>query len=129
MREPLRHVELDGYTLQTFDTGEVDTLGKSRIAYEFKTPAGEMLFNAEDFHASPCHAIDSDECLRSLLGFLTLSPGDTESDYFADYTPEQMAFAEGDAEQLKIWSFDDEDGGLELNFKNLDDWEDYDNED
>jgi hypothetical protein len=46
------------------------------------------------------YAIDSDKAVGSLMGFLTLRPGDTDSEYFESYTPEQMHFAETHAEAL-----------------------------
>jgi len=105
--QELRHVRIEGYTLQMWDTYETDTLGKTVIAYEFRKPDGSLLFHGSDFRCSPMHAIDSDECVRALLGFLTLKPGDTDKEYFDKYTPDQMAFAEGDAESLSLYSMDD----------------------
>ncbi len=46
------------------------------------------------------HAIDSDESVKGLMGFLCLQPGDVEDDYFADYTQAQHDFAEQYAEAL-----------------------------
>ena len=37
-------------------------------------------------------AIDSDATMRSIMDFLTMKPEDTADEYFADYTPEQLAF-------------------------------------
>jgi hypothetical protein len=58
------------------------------------------LFEGEDFACSPCHAIDSDECIASLMGFLTLRPGDTDAEYFESYTPQQIDYCEQHAEAL-----------------------------
>jgi hypothetical protein len=48
------------------------------------------------------------------MGFLTLKPGDTDSDYFAEYTPEQMDYCQRYAESLSCevmgWA---EDRGIE----------------
>ncbi len=117
----LRHVRLEmGYTLQTWETGKRAPTGQELIRYEFKTPEGVVLFSGEDAGVSPMHCIDSDDALRGLLVFLTLQPGDTDDEYFASYTPEQMAFAESsDAEWLSAYSNDDDD----LAFVNLDGWE------
>lgn len=68
----------------------------------------DILRKVDDFHASPCHAIDSDEPLRSLLGFLTLRPGDTDSEYFANYTPRQWEFVNSDAEYISWFSLEPE---------------------
>ncbi len=104
----LRHVSLDGYTLQMWDTGKTDSMHKTRIRYEFKTPEGTVLFAGDDFRCSPLDAIDSDNCVRALLSFLTLRPGDTDHEYFADYTPEQMAYAQGDAERHQLFAMEDD---------------------
>jgi hypothetical protein len=121
----LRHVELDGYQLKTWSVGRRQD-GKEGLGYEFTDPQGKVIFTGSDFGCSPMHAIDSDATLRSLLGFLMLKPGDTESDYFTDYTPEQMAFAESDAESLSIWAMEADKEYPALPFTNLDDWsEDY----
>lgn len=103
----LRHVLIDGYDLRTYDTTRTDGRGCTRIAYELRRPDGFLLFSGADFCGSPMNADDSDENLRALLCFLTLRPGDTDAEYFEDYTSEQRAFCEGDAEALSMWSMDD----------------------
>lgn len=111
MRDPLRDVDIEGYRLQTFDMGQTISRGKARLAYTLTAPDGSVIFDGDDFGCSPQHAIDSDEALRALLGFLTLKPGDTDREYFESYTPEQMAFARGDAERLSIYAMDPRDMG------------------
>lgn len=109
--DQLRKVDVDGYTLTTWDTGKVDNLGKSILGYRFENGngQGDVIFEGEDFHCSPAVAIDSDEALRSLLGFLTLRPGDTDREYFANYTPRQWAFVHSDAESLHLFSLEEGD--------------------
>jgi len=110
--DQLRSVKLEGragnYVLTTWDSGRVDGRGQTRIRYELVDPHGHLLFEGDDFAGSPMHADDADETVRALLGFLTLRPGDTDAEYFASYTPEQLAFAEGEAEELSLYA--DEDG-------------------
>lgn len=120
----LRHVEIDGrYVLRLWDTyRRTGNPAKDTLGYAFGPKDGEPIFVGEDFGASPCHAIDSDATLRSLLGFLTLRPGDTDAEYFADYTEEQHAFARSEAEYLSLWA-DEEDPPA---FVNLDGWGDDD---
>lgn len=108
----LRHVAIDlGYRLLTWDTGRmgyhVGRFGKHVLGYAFYAPDGSVLFSGEDYGCAPGHAIDSDDALRNLLGFLTLRPGDTDADYFASYTEAQHAFAASDAEYLSLWAHDD----------------------
>jgi hypothetical protein len=101
MRDTLREVLLErGYRLKTWDTGRT-VGGKSCVGYELTGPAGAVLFTGEDFGCSPLHAVDSDEALRALCGFLFLRPGDTDREYFDGYSAEQRAFAESsDCESL-----------------------------
>lgn len=107
--DQLRHVGLlGGFTLRTWATRATDHRGQTVIGYEFKV-GDEVIFEGEDFAGSPLHGDDSDETLRALMGFLTLRPGDTDAEYFASYTADQLAFARsGDAEVLAIYA---EEGG------------------
>lgn len=60
----------------------------------------ETLFEGSDFGCSPLNATDSDETVAALMGFLTLRPGDTDADYFDDYTDAQKEYCEQHAETL-----------------------------
>jgi len=123
----LRHVKIDDYELKLWETDIPDSRnnGRNNLGYEFIAPDGSVLFKGEDFCSSPLESIDSDNVLRCLLGFLTLKPGDTDDEYFADYTEAQMDFAQGDAEELSLWAMDYEPGEGNLEFVNLDGWNDY----
>lgn len=54
----------------------------------------KILFEGNDFKPSLMHNIDSLNSLVSLLGFLTLEKGDTDDEYFKDYTKEQFEWSE-----------------------------------
>jgi hypothetical protein len=110
--DQLRHVRLDGFELVTHATSRCDRRGQTFIQYSLVSPEGVEIFTGSDFAGSPMHADDSNETLRALLGFLTLRLGDTDREYFDDYTPEQIAFRDGPAEYLSMWALDDE--GLEF---------------
>lgn len=119
----LRHVEFEGYELLLWDTNRRDKYGKYILGYAFgKRGESPPLFVGEDFGAPAIRPIDSDAVLRCLIGFLTLKPGDTDAEYFANYTEEQMAFARGDAENLSLWSMEDFSESF-ATFNNLDGWE------
>jgi len=110
--DTLRHVRLEAtinhpFTLRTWDTHRIEPLGKTILGYCLSDANGPI-FEGEDFACSPLDAIDSDDCLRSLLGFLTLSSGDADAEYFADYSARQMEFAEQDAEWLAVYTETDE---------------------
>ena len=83
----------DGFTLRLFDTGKYHSRGTAMLAYTLKDK-GTLIFEGDDFSSSPMHAIDSLETVTSLLGFLTLRPGDTDREYFDKYTPAQMAWCQ-----------------------------------
>lgn len=98
-----RDVQGVRYTLRLYDTGRLDSRGCSYLGYTLRTGFGDtstVLFAGEDFAGSPMHADDSDATVADLLGFLTLKPGDTDQEYFASYTPDQLAWAEQHAEYL-----------------------------
>lgn len=68
------------------------------------------LQRGNDFRPSPLHNIDDNETLISLLSFLTVQPGDTDDNYFKDYTNAMMKFCKSfECEQLKclVCDFDD----------------------
>ena len=79
------------------------TTGRA-ILQLIKPTAGEVIFEGADFSGSPMHADDSDQAVASLLTFLSLRPGDTDPDYFDDYTPEQLAFARAEGENLALYA-------------------------
>lgn len=119
----LRKVRVDDYVLLTWDTNGVDNLGKYILGYRFSKGEGEndVIFEGEDFHCSPCEAIDSDASLRAILGFLTLRPGDTDSEYFDNYTPRQWEFVNSDAETISLYGLEDTDDGPLPEFIDIDD--------
>jgi hypothetical protein len=102
------------FSLIVWDTHHTDRLGKSILGYSLKKHSFPRpqprrltveLFTGEDFACSPLHAIDSDECIATLMGFLTLRPGDTDAEYFANYTPTQLEFCEQYAESLACYCY------------------------
>jgi len=74
---------------------------QTRMAYRLKD-GGEVIFEGNDFGCSPLHAVDSDECVNGILRFLSLRPGDTDPEFFADDTPRQKAWREERAEGLQL---------------------------
>ena len=94
MREIMRSVHFRPYrqgmgpsfTLRLFDTGT------ERIGYSLSMRQNRkrtILFDGDDFRPSPMHSIDGDEAVEALIRFLTLQPGDTDSEYFDNYTSAQ----------------------------------------
>lgn len=113
----LRDIQLVPYNdgrkwrLRLWDAQRAHRPGASQagIEYEFTAPDGSIIFSGDDYGCSPMNAIDSDACVRGLLGFLTLRLGDTDADYFDNYTDVQRGFAATDAEALSMWALDPSD--------------------
>jgi len=91
-----------------WDTGRRDSRGQTLIVYRLKAKYPDSrepavsLFEGNDFAGSPLHADDSNETVKALMNFLTLRPGDTDADYFAKYTPLQLAYCSDYAESLAM---------------------------
>lgn len=91
------------FTLTIWDTPHRYHTGQFKLAYELWECSGgkrSLLFTGNNYGVSPLHGHDSDQAVEGLMGFLTLRPGDTDPDHFADYQPHQLAFAAAHAETL-----------------------------
>lgn len=105
------------FILHLFDVGQSiqryvggGNFSRSMIGYELRIRENGnksiIMFKGEDFGCSPLHAIDSDATVKSLMTFLTLRPGDTDRDYFKNYTPGQLAYCSRHAESLSLCVLD-----------------------
>ncbi len=110
----LRHVTLKWHPEYSLLTWEPEgaprcSTGQYKVGYAFcHTGSLTPLFIGEDYGCSPFNAIDSDAALVGLLGFLTLRPGDTDSEYFESYTETQLDWAVSCAEELSMYGQDGE---------------------
>lgn len=96
----------DGYTLTLEYKGLRTTDHRSKVGYTL-TKEGETdpIFSGEDFSPSPCYEPEGPKSAAALLCFLTLREGDTDPEYFEDYTPRQTEFSECEAEDLQWWGY------------------------
>lgn len=129
LRLLLRQVELKSVKGAVVQLFEIDYPAGARrvLAYEFVQADGTILFEGADFGPSPLHATDSDASLLSLLSFLSLKHGDTDSEYFERYTPAQEDWTHTSAcESLSCdVSIAEESRGCACDYvwRNLDEWE------
>lgn len=72
-----------------------------RVSYSLKAD-GKVIFKGDDFFPGPFSAVDSNASVAALMDFLTLRPGDTDKEYFENYTPDQRAFCAQHAEALGL---------------------------
>lgn len=93
--------EIGTHELTMRQTGRFDARGQSILAYML-TMDGRFVFVDEDFAGSPMHADDSPQTMLALIGFLTLCPGDTDREYFDNYSPEQFHWCREHAEALRV---------------------------
>lgn len=100
----LRGVKVIGkYYLFLWDTYRRGEHGHNYLGYRFVDPKGVILFQGTEYGCPFNQCVDSDETVKELLKWFTIKPGDTDDEYFENYTPEQMAFATSDdAEQLAL---------------------------
>ena len=52
----------------------------------------KLIFSGDDYRPSPLHEQVSYDSVMGLLRFLLLKPGDTDDDYFKDYSSRQLNF-------------------------------------
>lgn len=103
--KPYNGINMPRFRLEVFagDFGRFET-GQERMGYRLTQLHADksrtVLFDAEDFGRAPGDTEDGDGTVVGIMGFLTLRPGDTDADYFKDYTYEQRRFADEHAEWL-----------------------------
>jgi hypothetical protein len=101
--EKVRTWRRDGFTLEVWDTNVPTGTGRlahTLLAYRL-SDRGRTIFAGDSFSPPLGVCIDSDECVAALLFWFTLQPGDTDDDYFADYTQIQREWLEsGRADDL-----------------------------
>ena len=141
MAEPLRHVRLAPYRegnpsfeLEIGLAGYADDSGSRvcgpRTYVEYRLTQVEtdgsrfVIFHGSDIGLARSGACeDSDETVRSVLGWLTLRPGDTDSEFFENDTPEQVAYREQHAESLSMFAGEPSEEYPVEPFENLDGWD------
>lgn len=97
------------FVLVMWDAQSYTSTGQMQCGYILTHVGRGVLFRSErDYGCAPGHPIDSEDSVRGLLGFLTLQPGDTDDEYFEDYTEEQMAFAQEHGEELSLHTLDED---------------------
>lgn len=94
---PYRRCMGPSFTLRMYWTGLTDTAGRNRIGYRLVSE-GRVLFEGDDYaaHNDP----DQNQAVEGIMGFLCCRPGDTDAEYFRNYTADQLAFCDQHAEAL-----------------------------
>jgi hypothetical protein len=66
---------------------------------------GAPIFEGDEYETT---YLEDDEIVRSLLVFLSLQDGDTDSEYFDSYTERQIAWRDERAETLSLYAMEDD---------------------
>lgn len=81
--------------------------GGDKLEYYVFADDMSILFHGDDYKPSPLNNIDSLEAMTDFLGFVCCKPGDTDDEYFKDYTEAQMKWANSsDCERLQVLVYD-----------------------
>ncbi|WP_146644966.1 hypothetical protein [Labilithrix luteola] len=114
----LRYALWDGtrLTIHAIHTGRYDDRGTSRITIEAVHTSGrssDAKFRRVVWHEgqtwchpSPVDTDDGDRTRELVTSLVAIKPGDTDSEYFDGYTPEQLDFATTYGEELTMQSWE-----------------------
>ncbi len=115
MMDLIRKAIYKGFKVELFDQYGND--GRDYLHYRLYH-YNDIIFEGKDFGPSPIYPIDSNRTVAAILDFLSLVPGDTDKEYFKDYTQKQMSFAEKNNDELEDW-IDILEAGREFEFETL----------
>ena len=90
-------------TIRAFDANRTDSTGHSRIDVEVREGSTVVFPRGALYCGVPCGTtVDGVEARELVLSLVAMKPGDTDEEYFADYTEEQRAFADTYGEILNL---------------------------
>lgn len=95
------------FTLILSETNKIHPRGTMMLKYKLKHHK-DVIFEGEDYTHSPLHRPISVESARGLIGFLSCQPGDCDSEYFKNYTEEQLRFVLQYGEEMSLWSIEEQ---------------------
>ena len=102
--------EQDEFVVELYYDGFDDKRNRRRLAYRLYD-GGKTIFEGTYFFPAPVRDRREFHEVMDLLGFLTIQPGDTDEEFFKDYTPEQLAWCKSArSEELRQIMYDFEDG-------------------
>lgn len=121
-QEKINEFNFQDIKLEMFWSGKTDSHGKCQLEYRLFKGA-TLLTEGNDFHLGLGQYPDSVDCVVSLLGFLTMQEGDTDSEYFKQYLPEMTAFSKSiECQDIKISLYDYENSEDEVVMQEAQSW-------
>lgn len=78
-----------------------DEAGRIRLAVEVRE-GGKIIFPKGQLYCALHGSSDGIRARELVLSLVAMKPGDTDADYFADYTPEQLEWAEAHSDDISM---------------------------
>ena len=101
--KPYRSGMGPSFTLHMYDAETTDSAGRYGVCFEFKMGRETIFSSMTPANAAfGHHCIDSNDAVKNVMGWITLKPGDTDREYFANYTQAQLDFASSHADTLEM---------------------------
>lgn len=99
-------MQRDGFKLTLNEDNDTFRLYDTETDDEGLIWGEDPIFETADFRPGAMHSIDSDASVGSVLTFFSLQAGDTDSEYFEDYTERQIDWRDSRAEDLGSIAFE-----------------------
>ncbi|MFF3669872.1 hypothetical protein [Microtetraspora malaysiensis] len=104
---------MPAWPIDTDHVLELEAAGRTdegRIRWRYRlSRSGRTIFAASDVCSAVGTNLTTGELVgaaRTVLCFLTVGEGDTDAEYFADYTPAQLVWRDEYAEELSVYAMD-----------------------
>ncbi len=86
--------------IRAFDDSSWDEAGRVKLEIEVKH-GRKVIFPRGQLYCALHGSSNSDEAKELVMSTVAMRPGDTDEEYFADYTPEQLAWASEHGEEIR----------------------------
>jgi len=101
----IRHVQIDMFLVELFDMGKLSDPNHQVVGYRF-WDGDELMFEGKDYGVPRGTKLTDGSVVVTLLGFIGLKPGDTDDEYFENYTPKQLEWADQRAEDVSLYAME-----------------------
>lgn len=101
-------------SIRAYDDLGWDSAGRVKLAVEVRH-GSTVVFPKGQLTCAPHGTSDGIAAKELVMSLVAMRPGDTDADYFRDYTPEQLAWCQAHGEALSIERearYCDEDGNV-----------------
>lgn len=94
-------------TMTAWESPEYSSTGHTRLDCELRQNGKTIFPRGATYCGTPGHmTIDGDDAKELVASLFAMKPGDTDSEYFESYTPDQLEWAEQNGEELDLLKMD-----------------------